>query len=104
MTMMSYIKRRFSVGDVQNEPIDGIMTEPALIDSHIKTISRRSTLMPYINASNHSVGNISNSTIVSNIGKSVTDKQIKVDTTIPQFILKVKTKLLFVIDDEQIDW
>ncbi|CAF0828289.1 unnamed protein product [Rotaria sp. Silwood1] len=106
--MMDYIKRRLFLGDFQNESTDIIMTRSTLLDSHMNIPSRQSIveskLIPHIDASRHSIENILYPNPLSNIAKDIVNQPTRIESTSSQSRLKEKSKLLFVIDDEEIDW
>ncbi|CAF3390346.1 unnamed protein product [Rotaria sp. Silwood1] len=105
--MMDYIKRRLFLGDFQNESTDIIMTRSTLLDSHMNIPSRQSIveskLIPHIDASRHSIENILYPNPLSNIAKDIVNQPTGIESTSSQSRLKEKSKLLFVIDDEEID-
>jgi hypothetical protein len=102
--MMDYIKRRFSSGEIQNDSTDDIMNIPTLSDSNMNIISRQSVpeskMASHINLSNRR-GSYANQ--ILNLAKGMVNQQTEVELT-SQTISKEKSKLLFVIDNQQIDW
>lgn len=125
-TMMNYLKRRFSSGDLQNEHDEGDMTLPPLADSHthiqpMRQSMRENKSSTYTSAPSSPTRNVSFANQFFNAARGVMNQAMQqiphqqMGTTSSfshsiQYkdqqanLVKEKCKLLLVIDDPHTDW